>query len=162
MESKSLANKVSHFNPDKERASFHALPREIRQKILLDSFTSVINEDVRFNDNIELLVDVIVFRLNWSRSAPHVLAWASTLRSTDAVIASDIGYVVDKALGVLERELWSSERPHWDEAKNKHWRASLVFSFLYDLLFQYTSPGGGALRAGRLMIANAIGLKNSE
>lgn len=88
---------------DKEPASFHALPREIRQKILIESFNDATSKDLELNTYINLISTLVADSyMETIGYAPHIMTWASTLRSIEPVIASDIGYVMDQALTEVE------------------------------------------------------------
>ncbi|KAE9976961.1 hypothetical protein EG327_007900 [Venturia inaequalis] len=93
------------FDHDREPASFHALSREIRQMILLRSFRDAASKDLKLNINVNRINALALCEpMGTIGYAPHIMTWASTLHSTDIVIASDMAYVVNQALGNLEAE----------------------------------------------------------
>lgn len=152
-------------------ASFHTLPREIRQKILLESFTYVIAEDSKFNKNITILYFLYFKWMKQPYSAPHILAWAASLLSTDAVVASDISYVVDKALAVLEQDLLTIKEINYGDLKLTRWNNLLFEGFWADealcqkcnAIVRRNSRQDLAdkMRAGRRVIDAAIGIPNA-
>ncbi|QDS69419.1 hypothetical protein FKW77_005188 [Venturia effusa] len=100
-------DEMSATHKVKEPASFHDLAREIRQKILLESFADAASKDLKFNKLVNSLCASLELKYMCKLAyAPQIMTWACTLRSTSAIIASDIAYVVELVLTDIELEFF--------------------------------------------------------
>lgn len=90
---------------DSEAVNFLTLPRELRQKILYESFEDALEQDVGFNTNHAILHYLLsTYRETCDRpvSAHNIGSWASTLAATNDIMSIDLGYVMKKRLEELE------------------------------------------------------------
>lgn len=145
--------KMTATHEAEEPASFKTLPREIRQKILLESFQDATAKDLEFNKLANLLcVSMATQYMGKLEYAPHIMEWASTLRSTDTNLVSDIPYVVNQALISAELEFSKTRKQfidaepstkercvqdRWGRLMREDPRARVLYSFQ----FRTYSPG---------------------
>lgn len=100
-----LGNNVGECHPSSLPVSFLTLPREIRQKILHDSFEPALQQDIGFNTNHAILHYLLSKQRNTCPrpvSAHNIASWASTLSATHKIINTDLTHVLKSRLADLE------------------------------------------------------------
>ncbi|KAE9975196.1 hypothetical protein EG328_003420 [Venturia inaequalis] len=86
---------------------FYSLPLELRQKILLNSFEEPLANDIAFNANLSRLKQILdgintAAAKPFFHFAPHISAWAHTLKSTHPTINGDLEFVMRTTLKAVE------------------------------------------------------------
>lgn len=102
---------------DSEAVNFLILPRELRQKILYESFEHALEQDIGFNTNHAILHYLLTNqRETCDRpvSAHSIGSWASTLAATHEIVSTDLGYVVEKRLKELEGRYATKREEDYD------------------------------------------------
>ncbi|QDS70514.1 hypothetical protein FKW77_010250 [Venturia effusa] len=85
--------------------NFLALPRELRQAVLYESFEQALEQDIGFNTNHAILHYLLAdFRETCQQpvSAHCIGSWASALATTHEIVRMDLDYVLEKRLQDLE------------------------------------------------------------
>lgn len=142
---------------------FYSLSLELRQKILIDSFEEPLANDIAFNLNLTRLYQVILFDRD-ARSfyfAPHISAWANTLKSTHPMMSQDLGFVIQTMLRAVEVKplsILSELIPRTNSRRNsvnKWERWYWMMSASSRLHFLVNSRGGRKFRARRYCITQS-------
>lgn len=119
--------------------SFLSLPREIRQKTLLDSIYDAANEDIALNIHFRLLEAVLNSTDNRSYceaardreilSTPHIHSWVTSLNSIDDIINEESPFVLDKILRGLRRQFKNalSSNKQWFKWKKATWDGLMAY-----------------------------------
>ncbi|TLD30298.1 hypothetical protein E2P81_ATG06951 [Venturia nashicola] len=106
-----------------EAVNFLTLPREVRQKIIHESFEYALEQDIGFNTNHAILHYLLSSHRNTCDrpvSAHSIGSWASTLAATHEIVSIDLGYVLEKRLKELEiRALESGAKPELPQGLHK-------------------------------------------
>lgn len=110
---------------DTEAINFLTLPRELRQKILFESFEHALEQDVGFNTNHAILHYLLSDHRNTCDrpvSAHHIGSWASTLAATHEIVSIDLGYVLEKRLEQLETRSATRQQDECNSPFREGWR----------------------------------------
>jgi len=79
-------------------ANFLIVPREIRQKILYESFDEACELDVHFSVNVSLLEQILEVRRPIGYFLPYIHKQASILYSIHDTVSGDMEFVVNQVL----------------------------------------------------------------
>lgn len=104
-------------------ANFLTLPRELRQKILYESFDDACEQDIHFSTNVNLLDHILDVRRPIVYFLPHVHKHTSNLASIHRTISDDLNFVMKQVLAAFKsgfNEVWWAG--DYCEKENR-WRA---------------------------------------
>jgi len=79
-------------------ADFFTLPREIRQKVLYESFNDACEQDAHFTNNVLLLEQTLGIRSPKGQLLPYTHDHASTFYSIHQTVSEDMRFVVNQLL----------------------------------------------------------------
>jgi hypothetical protein len=127
--------------------TFLSLPRELRQKILHDSFNTAYSipaplllPALRYSE-FGKRIQVCDIHIDWQKELKHVRAWVKTLIKVDENINEDVKYVAHKRIEFLQGMLkdvlkeYGLDGTEWESANDNYRNQGMrVLGLIFDII----------------------------